>query len=99
MGNFDRGWEVSDDGINLGDALGLTAGSQDPWVAFLNAPVGSVFFHTDGRRFILTALPATTPANWVVSGSAAIGLGFGLLTIDGGLIYDSAGDALIKRAE
>lgn len=99
MGNFDRAWEVEDDGINIGDHLGLAAGDQDPWVVFLNAPVGSVFFHTDGRRFVLTALPSSTEANWLISGSAVVGLGLGLFTIDGGLIYDTTGDALIKRAE
>jgi hypothetical protein len=99
MGNFDRAWEVEEDGINIGDHLGLAAGNQDPWVAFLNAPVGSVFFHIDGRRFVLTALPAATPANWLISGSAIAGLGFALFTIDGRTVYDTAGDALIKRAE
>lgn len=99
MGNFDRAWEVEEDGINIGDHLGLAAGNQDPWVALLNAPVGSVFFHTDGRRFVLTALPAATPANWLVSGSFVFGVGLALFTIDGGMIYSSTGDALIKRAE
>lgn len=94
MGNFDRAWEVEEDGINIGDHLGLAAGSQDPSVAFLNAPVGSVFFHTDGRRLVLKALPASDPGNWVVQ---AAGVGISLFTLEGGLIYDSVGDVLIKR--
>ena len=97
MPDFNKSHEV-EGGVSFNDVLGLSAGAGDPWDVYTNAPVGSVYFRSDGTRFVLPSGIWSTEANWVEQPAVSVGAGleFAIFLCSGALVYNTSGEPLIK---
>ena len=98
--NFNKGHEI-EDGVSFNDVLGLSGGVENPWDVYANAPPGSVYFRSDGTRFILTGGGDdwTVEADWIVEPAGASSpdtLAFAIFLCTGGLVFNLGGEPLTK---
>ncbi len=96
--DFDRAHEV-EGGISFNDVLGLGGGVENPWDVFTGAPVGSVYFRSDGTRFVLPSGDWFTEGDWVEEPAGSTSndtLAFAIFLCTGGLVFNLLGEPVIK---